>query len=1095
MRLMPTAGFFLAVALLTGTAAAQSQLNNVSPGKHSEFSPTPSTAVPDFSQEPYLYESVRGTLRYENDGTGVREIKARLHVQTPAGLDKVGQLVFEYNAANERIDTLSVRVIKPDGSIITAGPDAVQDLSAPVAHEAPMYTDARQKHVTVPGLAVGDKVEYDIVTSTFKPLMQGQFWQTWNFVGDAICLDEQLDLNVPRGRSLKMKSPDGVEPSVHDEGDRRIYHWATSNLSYVVPNNQLKNFKFAVSTLLEGYQPPLPRQASFSTFQSWSEVGDWYAQLEDAQMAVTPAIHAQADEIAKGMTTDAAKAQALYEWVSRNIRYVSLSFGIGRYQPHAASEVLANRYGDCKDKATLLDALLDAEGIHGQEVLINSRAGTEPGIPSPLEFDHAINFVRIDNRDIWLDSTMGVAPFGYLLPQLRGKNALVVFTDTAPALRRTPEALLIPTFYSLDIQGSVDADGKIDAKIGFDTRGDLEVLMRAGLLALPPGKMDAVLQAAAAQAKMHSDNDITLSDFKAGDPTDTSKPFHIEIRVAGKSSKTNFKDESLQDAVQEFTSGLLSHDEMLALLPGAEGKSDSSGETGLQSVKLGGPKEYSARIAVTSSAAKILGSKEPIHVKIATDLAEYESTIVMDGQTIRAELRLNLRVPEVPASRSKEYAEFCQKVIESLGTPTSPSSAAAKSSSEQSLYDAGLKEYDNRNYDSAAELLESLVAQDPKLKGAWNDLGRTYAALGLQDKAIAAYHKAIELDPSDPYAYNNLGNVLFMQKNYEDAAKAFEKQIAINPDDQYAHANLGRLYLEKEQYEKAVPELERASELTPENSKVQGALGTAYFNLGKSDQAVAAYDRAAELSPIPSTWNQLSYYMADKNFQLDRAQHYAELAISGIAAQMADTSLDHLSMRDVTFVCTLSSYWDTMGWVKFRQGNFPQAEKYISSAWELCDFSTVGDHLGQVYEKEGRKPDAIRVYELALATDDPLPETRARLASLIGGDSKVDESVSSQRAELANRRAIRLKNTGNLDGMADFWVLLASGPNVVGVRFISGDESLRGYSQQISAAHFPDAFPDATALKVVRRGQMSCSHTESDCTFLVVSGESIHSIH
>ena len=77
----------------------------------------------------------------------------------------------------------------------------------------------------------------------------------------------------------------------------------------------------------------------------------------------TPRVKAEADALVKGKTDDMAKVKALYDYVSRNIRYVSLSFGLGRIQPHAASEVLANGYGDCKDKNTLLAALLDAEGF------------------------------------------------------------------------------------------------------------------------------------------------------------------------------------------------------------------------------------------------------------------------------------------------------------------------------------------------------------------------------------------------------------------------------------------------------------------------------------------------------------------------------------------------------------------------------------------------------------------------------------------------------------------------------------------------------------------------------------------------------------
>ena len=319
-------------------------------------------------------------MRYENDGTGTREVRARIRVQTPAGLNSAGQLIFQYNAVNEQVEIRNVRVLKSDGNIVTAGPEAVQDLSAPVTREAPIYTDARQKHVTVPGLAVGDVIEYDVVT-TAKPLLQGQFWQIWYFEQRIIALDEQLDLNVPDNRSVKIKSSEGVETSNHVEGDRRLYHWATSNSKTSPPIDIFKDFKFDVINLLEGERPPPAPRVMFSTFQSWADVASWYADLEHDRRVPTPEIRAKADEVARGKQTDEAKAQALYYWVSENIRYVSLSFGVGRYQPHPAADVLSNRYGDCKDKTTLLEAMLEAEGLHAHAVLANSAATLIPICP------------------------------------------------------------------------------------------------------------------------------------------------------------------------------------------------------------------------------------------------------------------------------------------------------------------------------------------------------------------------------------------------------------------------------------------------------------------------------------------------------------------------------------------------------------------------------------------------------------------------------------------------------------------------------------------------------------------------------------------
>ena len=98
----------------------------------------------------------------------------------------------------------------------------------------------------------------------------------------------------------------------------------------------------------------------FTTFTSWAQVADWYANLEKGRSDPTPEIRAKTQELIQGRATELEKIAALYDYVAKNIRYVSLSFGLGRYQPHSAADVFKNQYGDCKDKHTLLASMLQA---------------------------------------------------------------------------------------------------------------------------------------------------------------------------------------------------------------------------------------------------------------------------------------------------------------------------------------------------------------------------------------------------------------------------------------------------------------------------------------------------------------------------------------------------------------------------------------------------------------------------------------------------------------------------------------------------------------------------------------------------------------
>src|SRR5580698_2218653 len=184
----------------------------------------------EYSQESFVIEQMRSHYRFESDGTGRKETVARIRVQSEAGVQQWGQLQEGYNSANERVEIVYVRVVKADGTIVKAGDDAVQDLSAPVEHEAPVYTDYRQKHITVPGLRPGEVLEYDMVTVIHTALAAGQFWADYNFDKNNIDLDEELDLDVPADRPLKLKSKPGMDPKISEANGRRVYHWTSTLL-------------------------------------------------------------------------------------------------------------------------------------------------------------------------------------------------------------------------------------------------------------------------------------------------------------------------------------------------------------------------------------------------------------------------------------------------------------------------------------------------------------------------------------------------------------------------------------------------------------------------------------------------------------------------------------------------------------------------------------------------------------------------------------------------------------------------------------------------------------------------------------------------
>jgi tetratricopeptide (TPR) repeat protein len=245
-------------------------------------------------------------------------------------------------------------------------------------------------------------------------------------------------------------------------------------------------------------------------------------------------------------------------------------------------------------------------------------------------------------------------------------------------------------------------------------------------------------------------------------------------------------------------------------------------------------------------------------------------------------------------------------------------------------------------------------------------------------------------------------------------------------------------------------------------------------------------------------WNNIAYQLSLKGSHLDRAQQYAESAVSATTAALRNLSLDRLTPQDLPLVPSLVAYWDTLGWVYFGEGNLDKAEKYVAAAWVLGQHGEVGDHLGQVYEKQGKKDRALRTYQLSLTGLRPIPETQGRIDALLKSDKKLDAAAKDKDKE--SLEALRTIDLGKAKetGSAEFFVLLsgvAGAPaKAEAVRFISGDDKLKGYTGALRTAEYRLTFPDDTPLKILRRGILSCSTATGKCTFVLMLPDDVRTV-
>jgi Flp pilus assembly protein TadD/transglutaminase-like putative cysteine protease len=1091
---MNRCGFILVCAFFLSTSPPAQPQSTSAPQADPRQPSTEKTTAPDYSQEPFVIENYYLAVKFENDGTGERTLSSRIKVQSDAGVQQLAELVFGYNSASEKVDVHFVRVRKPGTSTITTSPDAIKEMTAAVARDAPEYTDYKEIHITVPALHSGDTIEYEISTRIVTPMAPGQFWFEQNFLDRAIVLDEKLEVNVPQDRALLIQSAEfsnvtGAEVrkvrlaphstaqideqrspfSTFTESGRTTYLWRHSNLH--VPSGDASPSKLP--------SPKIP-DVQLATFRNWDEVAAWYAHLAKGRADPTPEIRAKAQDLTKGRATDLQKMQALYDYVSKNIRYVSLSFGLGRYQPHTAAEVFKNQYGDCKDKDVLLSALLQSVGIASDPALIPLLRPLDTSVPSPAQFDHLITAVPSGNDLIWMDSTAEVAPFRLLIPALRDKSALLILPDGNGKIVESPADPPFLSTQRVEIEAQVSDLGKLTAKLRYFLRGDNEVALRLAFRRTPQSEWLQLGQTIAALDGIRGN----VTSVKPSDPTDTEKPFELDL---------DYEQASYLDWAKKKSKvpvPLLS----LGMPHPPENPADP--------VLLGSPLDITTSLKLTLPAN--FTAQTPVGVAVTRDYAEFKSVYGFENHTFTAERILNFKMRELPASRAGDYDAFSRAVesdenqsfiVEnnSTGAPEIPATAKP-----EELIEAGAAALNSGNPREAISLFQRAAVLDPKSKRVYNDLGLAYLRLRQFAEAEAAFHKQLEINPFDEHAYNNLGLALQQEQKFPEAAAAYRKQLEISPLDPVTHAALGALFLEQHDYSAAVPELDKAAVLAPESAELQISLGQALLNAGQKEKALDAFQKGIDLAhSSPIIWNNVAYNLANANLELDRAAQYAESAVSATDANLRNIQLAHLSLEDLNQVASIGVYWDTLGWVNFKKGNLDKAERFIRAAWLLNQQGEVGDHLAQIYEKRGQKQQAIRQYAEALATPHADPETRARLTLLLGANTQIDALVAQAGARLLKMRTFTAGKVLAEKAEADFFILLAPGktaPKLEATKFISGSPDLRPFADNLRIVNFGPMFPDASPAKLVRRATLSCT-AGTACILTLILPENVRTIN
>jgi hypothetical protein len=676
----------------------------------------PSVAGPDVSKEALVFDKLNTRVREEADGTGTRQTTARIRILADAGVKDMAVLTFTYTASSQQVDIAYVRVIKPDGSVVATPDYNIQDLPADVTRQAPMYSDIHQKHVAVRGLGVGDTLEYQTTVRTLKPDVPGQFWLEYTFEKDLIVLDEQLDLDLPAEKAVTVASAE-LQPTITMANGRKLCHWGSSNLARPDPDAAPKSRK--------KWKPSV----QVTTFTSWQQVGAWYDSLQQGALTVTPAVQARADGLTKGLTSDEDKVRAIFSDVALHIHYVALEFGIGRYQPHAADDVLSNEYGDCKDKHTLLAAMLKAKGIEAWPVLISSNRELDPATPSPAQFDHVITLVPLNGKMIWMDSTEEVAPVTVIAGTLRDKQALAVPARGDAHLERTPADLPFVQSARFNVTGKLSDQGTLTAHLVETWHGDAEMIFRSAFRGVPQSQWKTFIQGMSNSIGFGGE----VKDPEVSPVEQIGAPFEFSFDYT-REKFGEWDDHRISPPLPPVG---------WELAPGVKQIKPAD------DIEIGSPgdQDYAATVQIPSGWQLF----PPQSVDLTEDWAEYHSKYTFKDGVFTADRRLVIRKDKVPLTDWDKYLAFRRGIyddevrMEPIMNPR-----AAPSGVRGGSYDPGVNGVLADVLQTTLPLQDvvAILTADPPASG--DVLGK--AAASARDTLDAVETRTTTLAPSDPHS-------------------------------------------------------------------------------------------------------------------------------------------------------------------------------------------------------------------------------------------------------------------------------------------------------------------------------------------------------
>ncbi|MCX5709442.1 MAG: DUF3857 domain-containing protein [Candidatus Omnitrophica bacterium] len=414
-------------------------------------------AQEDFPEAGAVILSADEGIEVSKEGIQISYMHYLIKILNERGKDEFAETQVGYDSTYEKVELESARTISPDGKVTQVGGRHIRDVSRYT--DFPLYSNARAFIISFPEVAEGAIIEYKVKVTNNQLINKKDFVVNYPLQTTEPVISAKFSVRFPKNTPphLKIINEDyntfGAElkPKIQDDAEFRVYTWVFKNIPQITPESSMPPGVLVNPTVL------------MSTFNDWQEVYRWWQDLSRDKIKADSAISAKVKELTAGAADEKAKAAAIYNYCAKNIRYVAVEYGDAGYEPHAASDIFKNKYGDCKDQAVLLVTMLREAGLFAWPVLIPTKEDYNLSEDFPtVQFNHCIAAVSLDSRIVFMDPTASTCSFDDL-PADDQERTVLVFQDEGYKMMETP---LYPPRHNLIrqvLELKMNDDGTISA--------------------------------------------------------------------------------------------------------------------------------------------------------------------------------------------------------------------------------------------------------------------------------------------------------------------------------------------------------------------------------------------------------------------------------------------------------------------------------------------------------------------------------------------------------------------------------------------------------------------------------------------------------